>query len=88
MPAAVLVAACGLWVHQNLIASATPTNGPLEIAGVTPAATAWVDGWNIGVAGVLLLASLCSRGNVMAVFVLLGAAVVAVGHQSDHVDAP
>ena len=36
---------------------------------VAPAATAWVDGWNIGVAGLLLLASLFFRGNVMSVFV-------------------
>jgi hypothetical protein len=95
--AAALIAACGLWVHHNQLfftstvqapaaraGSASelgkPTR-PLEIARVPAAATAWVDGWNIGVAGLLLLASLCSRGNVMSVFVLLGAAVVAVGHQ-------
>jgi hypothetical protein len=29
----------------------------------------------------LLLASLFYRGNIMAVFVLLGAAVAAIGHQ-------
>lgn len=79
--AAALIAACGLWVHQNLIASGTTARGPLEIAGLPAAATAWVDGWNIGVAGLLLLASLCCRGNVMSIFVLLGSAVAAVGHQ-------
>jgi serine/threonine protein kinase len=89
--AAALVAACGLWVHQNQVllaaGSQTAVRGlgkptqPLEIQGVPAAATAWVDGWNIGVAGVLLLASLCCRGNVMSIFVLLGAAVAAVGHQ-------
>jgi serine/threonine protein kinase len=89
--AAALVAACGLWVHQNqvLLASGSQTAAhgfgkptqPLEVQGIPAAATAWVDGWNIGVAGVLLLASLCCRGNVMSIFVLLGAAVAAVGHQ-------
>lgn len=79
--AAALIAACGLWVNQNLLSSSVAAHGLLEIAGVPAAATTWVDGWNIGVAGLLLLASLCSRGNVMSVFVLLGAAVVAVGHQ-------
>ncbi len=105
--AAVLFAACGLWVHQNglisgeLQAQATkavqsedfsvlqqaatrdlskPTK-PLVLAGVPPIATAWVDGWNVGAAGLLLLASLFFRGNVMSVFALLGCAVAAVGHQ-------
>ena len=108
LAAAVLLAACGLWVHQNgliptaevqqqatkametrdlnnLQATATrnlnkPTR-PLEIAQLPREATAWVEGWNIGAAGILLLASLLFRGNVMSVFVLLGAAVIAVGHQ-------
>jgi hypothetical protein len=106
--AAALLAACGLWVHQNGLVSgaeirdqatqavesrdlsglqqtatrdlAKPTK-PLAVAGVPPEATAWVDGWNVGAAGLLLLASLFYRGGVMAVFVLLGAAVAAVGHQ-------
>lgn len=108
LAAAVLLAACGLWVHQNgLIPTAEvqqqatrametrdlknlqetatrdlnkPTK-PLEIAQLPREATAWVDGWNIGAAGLLLVASLLFRGNVMSIFVLLGAAVVAVGHQ-------
>lgn len=54
---------------------------PLEIAGVPSFATHWVDSWNTGVAGLLMLASLFYRGNVMSIFALLGAAVVAVGHQ-------
>lgn len=54
---------------------------PLRISGVPADATAWVDGWNAGFAGLLLLGSLFYRGNVMAVLVLLGAAVAAVGHQ-------
>ena len=105
--AAVLLAACGLWVHQNglisgdIQAQATkavqsedfsvlqqaatrdldkPTK-PLALTGVPPVATAWVDGWNIGAAGLLLLASLFFRGNVMSAFMLLGCAVAAVGHQ-------
>ncbi len=107
--AALLLAACGLWVNQNgllpdkaameaqanqavdtrdlsgLQTTATanlhkPTR-PLEIGGVPSEVTAWIDGWNIGVAGVLLLASLFYRGNVMSIFALLGAAVTAVGHQ-------
>lgn len=93
--AAALLAACGLWVHQNQLftmtaaqepaaraaGSSIKSTRPLELSGVPAEATAWVDGWNVGVAGLLLLASLCSRGNVMSVFVLLGAAVVAGGHQ-------
>ncbi|WP_439624403.1 serine/threonine-protein kinase [Gemmata sp.] len=54
---------------------------PLALPGVPAPATEWVDGWNTGVAGLLLVASLFYRGNVMAVFALLGAAVAAVGHQ-------
>jgi hypothetical protein len=91
--AAALLALCGLWVHQFFDTSAAEDTAartagasiksarPLELSGVPAAATSWVDGWNVGVAGLLLLASLCSRGNVMSVFVLLGAAVVAAGHQ-------
>jgi hypothetical protein len=54
---------------------------PLEIVGIPPAVTGWIDGWNAGFAGLLLLASLFYRGNVMAVFLLIGAAVAALGHQ-------
>jgi eukaryotic-like serine/threonine-protein kinase len=106
--AAVLLAACGMWVHQNALmpgaemhsqaAQAVETGDfsdlqqtaarglnkhtqPLAIAGVPQTATMWVDSWNVGVAGMLLLCSLFVRGNVMAVFALLGTAVVAVGHQ-------
>jgi hypothetical protein len=67
----------------QLVESGEPTRSlrPLEVAGIPSQATAWVDGWNIGVAGLLLMASLCYRGNAMAILVLLGAAVAAVGHQ-------
>jgi len=54
---------------------------PLEVAGIPPAATRWIDGWNTGFAGLLLLASLFYRGNLMSTFALIGAAVAAVGHQ-------
>jgi hypothetical protein len=57
-----------------------PTSS-LVIHGVPPVATAWIDGWNAAFAGLLLLASLFYRGNLMSVFVLLAAAVAAVGHQ-------
>jgi hypothetical protein len=54
---------------------------PLSITGVPPKATNWLDGWNAGFAGLLLFGSLFYRGNLMAVFVLLGAAVAAVGYR-------
>ncbi|MBA4190753.1 MAG: hypothetical protein C0467_22435 [Planctomycetaceae bacterium] len=54
---------------------------PLVIAGIPPVATNWVDSWNTGVAGLLMLASLFYRGNIMSIFALLGAAIVAIGHQ-------
>jgi len=54
---------------------------PLEIAGVPSVATNWIDSWNSGVAGLLLLASLFYRGNLMSIFALLGAAIAAIGHQ-------
>jgi hypothetical protein len=108
LAAAVLLAGCGLWVHQNGLLPGAEQQGraaealqtrdldalkqtageafnkptkPLEFPGVPPQATGWIDGWNAGLAGLILLASLCFRGNVMAVLVLLGAGVVAVGHQ-------
>ena len=48
---------------------------PLALAGVNPPLTTWVDSFNVGIAGLLLLGSLVFRGNTMSVFVLLGAAV-------------
>ncbi len=58
----------------------THPSRPLEIAGIPPQYLLWVNGWNIGVAGVLLLASLFYRGSSMALLTLVGTAVVAVGH--------
>jgi serine/threonine protein kinase len=54
---------------------------PLVIVGIPSNATNWLDGWNAGFAGLLLLGSLFYRGNLMAMFTLLGAAVAAVGYQ-------
>jgi serine/threonine protein kinase len=56
-----------------------PTS-PLMIEGVPPKATEWLDGWNAGFAGLLLIGSLFYRGNLMAVFTLLGAVVAIVGN--------
>jgi hypothetical protein len=53
---------------------------PLVIEGVPEMLTSWIDSWNSGVAGLLLLASLFYRGNVMSIFAILGAAIVAAGH--------
>lgn len=52
---------------------------PLGVRGIPAELTRWVDGWNIGVAAILLLVSLFYRGHVMGLFVLLGAAVTALG---------
>jgi hypothetical protein len=84
--AAVLLAGCGLWAFQNgllpgaaidAVGSATP----LAVAGVPDSLTAWIDSFNAGLAGLLLLGSLCYRGNTMSALVLLGAAVAVVGHR-------
>jgi hypothetical protein len=53
---------------------------PLAFPGVPAALTAWVDGFNVGLAGLILLASLFFRGNLMGVLALVGAAVVVFGH--------
>jgi hypothetical protein len=68
-------------LHQAATANLSKATKQLEIAGVPPKVTSWIDGWNTGFAGILLLASLFYRGNIMAVFVLLGASVAAIGHQ-------
>ena len=43
--------------------------------------TGWVDSFNVGIAGLLLMGSLCFRGNAMSLMVLAGAGVAVVGHQ-------
>ncbi|HSQ57205.1 MAG TPA: serine/threonine-protein kinase, partial [Gemmata sp.] len=67
--------------QQSATVNLRKATQPLSFAGVPPAATEWIDGWNAGFAGLLLLASLIYRGNLMAIFVMLGAAVAAIGHQ-------
>ncbi|MBM3983948.1 MAG: serine/threonine protein kinase, partial [Planctomycetes bacterium] len=106
--AAVLLASCALWAHQNGLVpgaelqsqaqQAVDTNDlsalqqqtaldanratkPLALGGVPPALTARVDSFNVGLAGLILLASLFFRGNLMSAFALLGAAVAVAGHQ-------
>lgn len=106
--AAVLIAACALWAHQNGLVpgaeiqaqaqqavessdltalqqqaalDATRATKPLAVRGVPPALTARADSFNVGLAGLILLASLFFRGNLMGTFALLGAAVAVVGHQ-------
>ena len=49
------------------------------IPGVSPGRTAWVDDATTGWAGLLLLASLFSRGPRMGALVMLGAALCALG---------
>ncbi|QJX00148.1 hypothetical protein FTUN_7772 [Frigoriglobus tundricola] len=106
--AALLLASCALWAHQNALVSGAEIQAqaakaienselpavpgpaalehahsprPLVVGGVPAALTAWVDSFNVGLAGLMLLGSLCFRGNLMGVFVLIGAAVAVVGHQ-------
>ena len=101
--AAVLLAACAVWAHQNgmvsgaevtaaagtkdlagveqaLRSTAGRATKPLAVEGVPPHLTAWADGFNVGAAGLLLLGSLCFRGNLMALGVVLGAGVAVAGH--------
>jgi hypothetical protein len=106
--AALLIAGCALWAHQNGLVpgaeiqsqavqavetsdlselqkqaalDAAHATKPLAVGGVPAAATSWLDSFNVGLAGLMLLGSLYFRGNLMSVFVLIGAAVAVVGHQ-------
>jgi len=103
----VLLAACGLWAHQNGLVPGSEVKeqvqaavesealagldqtaaldksrktAPLAVENVSPRLTQWVDSFNVGIAGLLLLGSLCFRGNAMSLFVLLGAGVAVAGH--------
>jgi serine/threonine protein kinase len=67
-------------VQQQAAFDVNRPTKPLALEGVPAAATNWVDSFNVGLAGLLLLASLFYRGNLMSVFVLLGAAIAVVGH--------
>jgi hypothetical protein len=78
----------GLWTIQNNVFSVVAGDGilpltaePLEIQGVPPQLTQWVDNANIGVASVLLLTSLLYRGTRMGLLVLVGAAVATIAHR-------
>jgi len=106
--AALLIAGCALWAHQNGLVPGTEIQAqatqavenhdlsgiqsqaafdaaratkPLAIAGVPAPMTGWIDSFNVGLAGLMLLGSLFFRGNLMSVFALIGGAVAVVGHQ-------
>jgi hypothetical protein len=79
---------CGLWTIQNNVFSIITDEGiapltaePLEIRGVPPGLTQWVDSANIGIASILLLTSLLYRGERMGLLVLAGAAIATVAHR-------
>jgi len=52
---------------------------PLRLEGVPIILTSWINGWNLGVAAILLLVSLFYRGHVMGLLVLLGAGITVCG---------
>lgn len=91
--AAFLLACCALWFVQNgfvaelaasdkaALAKKASETRPLTFEGVPAKFTNWCDTANVGWAGVLLLASLFYRGNLMAMMVLLGSVIVVLGHK-------
>lgn len=91
--AAFLLACCALWFQQNgflsdlaesdkaALAKKASETRPLHFEGVPEKLTSWCDTANVGWAGVLLLASLFYRGNVMSIMVMLGAAIIVLGHR-------
>ena len=106
--AALLLAGCGIWAHQNALLPGSEVQAqvqsaveasdlaglertaaldrtrkttPLAVEGVPSRFTGWVDSFNVGIAGLLLMGSLCFRGNAMSLMVLAGAGVAVVGHQ-------
>ncbi|HJZ55185.1 MAG TPA: hypothetical protein VKE74_09515, partial [Gemmataceae bacterium] len=68
-------------LEQTAALDATRQTRPLEVNGVPGHLTGWVDSFNVGLAGLLLLGSLFFRGNTMSVFVIVGAAVAVAGHR-------
>ncbi len=68
----------GEWPHRLMTLWQKPTQ-PLTIRGLPEAATAWINGWHVLAAGLLVLLSLLYRGAAMSALVLLGAAVIVVG---------
>jgi hypothetical protein len=67
-------------LQQQAAFDANHATKPLVLGGAPSAMTGWVDSFNVGLAGLLLLGSLYFRGNRMSVLALLGAAVAVVGH--------
>jgi hypothetical protein len=67
-------------LQQQAAFDASHATKPLAVPGVPHGATAWVDNFNAGLAGLLLLGSLFFRGNRMSVLALTGAAVAVAGH--------
>jgi hypothetical protein len=53
---------------------------PLHVDFVPASYTKWLDSFNVGVAGLMLLGSLCFRGNTMSVLAIVGAGVALAGH--------
>jgi len=68
-------------LQQTATRDLSKPTSPLVLAGLPSKATTWLDGWNAGFGGLLLFGSLFYRGNLMGMFVLIGAAVATVGHQ-------
>jgi len=68
-------------LQQQAALDAARATKPLVVGGIPAQMTSWLDSFNVGLAGLMLLGSLFFRGNLMSVFVLIGAAVAVVGHQ-------
>lgn len=68
-------------LRKSAVLDANRVTAPLRVPGVPARLLSWADGFNVGLAGLVLLASLCFRGNLMSVFVLIGAVVAIAGHQ-------
>ena len=81
--AAVLIAACAMWVFQNqlLLGGLQDGTRPLALGGIPAEWTAWCDTANVGWGALLLLTSLFYRGERMAVLCLLGTAIAVAGHK-------
>jgi serine/threonine protein kinase len=68
-------------IDPNAVTQAGRSTTPLVIDGVPPSITSWADSFNTVLAGLVLLVSLFYRGNLMGMFVLLGAIVAVAGHR-------
>ncbi len=67
--------------EDGLDPSAAAGPQPLWVPGLPHDVTGWVDGYNAGVAGLLLLSSLFFRGGRMGLCVLIGAGITVAGHR-------